>query len=134
MNARVLDGRHIARYVREDLKRLALANRQRFGEPAGLAIVRVGSDPASARYAQSLARAAEAVGVRATAVDLPDSLDEAGLRASLEALNEDEAIHRVLMQLPLPPHLSQRVVAGALDPRHGGGCGNLRKARRLVLR
>jgi len=77
MSARVLDGRHIARQVREDLKRLALVNRPRFGEPAGLAIVRVGGDPASARYAQSLARAAEAVGVRATAVDLPDSLDEA---------------------------------------------------------
>jgi methylenetetrahydrofolate dehydrogenase (NADP+)/methenyltetrahydrofolate cyclohydrolase len=134
MNAQVLDGRHIARYVREDLKRLALANRQRFGEPAGLAIVRVGSDPASARYAQSLARAAEAVGVRATAVDLPDSLDEAGLRASLEALNEDEAIHGVLMQLPLPPHLSQRVVAETLDPRKDVDGISLRSAGSLFLR
>jgi methylenetetrahydrofolate dehydrogenase (NADP+)/methenyltetrahydrofolate cyclohydrolase len=134
MSARVLDGRHIARQVREDLKRLALVNRQQFGEPAGLAIVRVGGDPASARYAQSLARAAEAIGVRATAVDLPDSLDEAGLRASLEALNEDEAIHGVLMQLPLPPHLSQRVVAETLDPRKDVDGISLRSAGSLFLR
>src|SRR5260221_14626794 len=120
MTARVLDGRHIARYVREDLKRLALATRQRFGEPAGLAIVRVGSDPASARYAQSLARAAEAVGVRATAVDLPDSLDEAGVRASLEGLNEEEADPRELRKAPLPPDLAEEGVAGTPEPGNGG--------------
>ena len=134
MTARVLDGRRIARAVRDDLKALAAADDARFGAPAGLAIVRVGRDASSEVYTRALLRASELIGVRAHALVLPEETDEPGLRAGIEALNADSSIHGILMQLPLPPHLSQRVVAETIDPRKDVDGISTRSAGNLFLR
>jgi methylenetetrahydrofolate dehydrogenase (NADP+) / methenyltetrahydrofolate cyclohydrolase len=134
MTARMLDGRRIARAVRDDLKALAAADDARFGAPAGLAIVRVGQDASSEVYTRALLRAAEQIGVRANALVLPEETDEPGLRAGIEALNADSSIHGILMQLPLPPHLSQRVVAETIDPRKDVDGISTRSAGNLFLR
>ena len=117
MTARILDGRRIARAVRDDLMAMAARDEARFGMPAGLAIVRVGQDPSSQVYTRALLRASERIGVRATMVSLPEEIDASGLRACIEVLNADTSIHGILMQLPLPQHLSQRLVAETIDPR-----------------
>ena len=134
MTARILDGRRIARAVRDDLKALAAADDVRFGAPAGLAIVRVGRDASSEVYTRALLRASELIGVRAHALVLPEETDEPGLRAGIEALNADSSIHGILMQLPLPPHLSQRVVAETIDPRKDVDGISTRSAGNLFLR
>ena len=134
MTARILDGRRIARAVRDDLKALADADDTRFGAPAGLAIVRVGRDASSEVYTRALLRASELIGVRAHALVLPEETDEPGLRAGIEALNADSSIHGILMQLPLPPHLSQRVVAETIDPRKDVDGISTRSAGNLFLR
>ena len=134
MTARILDGRRIARAVRDDLKALAVADDARFGAPAGLAIVRVGQDASSEVYTRALLRASEQIGVRANALVLPEETDEPGLRAGIEALNADSSIHGILMQLPLPPHLSQRVVAETIDPRKDVDGISTRSAGNLFLR
>lgn len=134
MTARILDGRQIANAVRGDLVREAEAARARLGRPAGLAVARVGADAASAVYTQALVRASEAIGVTATLVSLPESTDDAALRAALLTLNEDDRVHGVLMQLPLPPHLSQRVVAETIDPRKDVDGISMRSAGNLFLR
>jgi methylenetetrahydrofolate dehydrogenase (NADP+)/methenyltetrahydrofolate cyclohydrolase len=134
MTAHILDGRRIARAVRDDLKALAASDDARFGMPAGLAIVRVGQDASSEVYTRALLRASEQIGVRAAALALPEETDEPGLRAGIEALNADSAIHGILMQLPLPPHLSQRVVAESIDPRKDVDGISTRSAGNLFLR
>ncbi|HEY1388963.1 MAG TPA: tetrahydrofolate dehydrogenase/cyclohydrolase catalytic domain-containing protein [Ktedonobacterales bacterium] len=134
MTARILDGRRIARAVRNDLMAMAARDEARFGMPAGLAIVRVGQDPSSQVYTRALLRASEHVGVRATMVSLPDEIDEAGLRACIEVLNADTSIHGILMQLPLPKHLSQRLVAETIDPRKDVDGISTRSAGDLFLR
>jgi methylenetetrahydrofolate dehydrogenase (NADP+)/methenyltetrahydrofolate cyclohydrolase len=134
VTARILDGRRIARAVRDDLKALAAADDVRFGAPAGLAIVRVGRDASSEVYTRALLRASELIGVRAHALVLPEETDEPGLRAGIEALNADSSIHGILMQLPLPPHLSQRVVAETIDPRKDVDGISTRSAGNLFLR
>lgn len=134
MSARILDGRQIAAAVRDDLTRQADEARARLGRPAGLAIARVGSDAASAVYANALVRASEAVGVSATLVSLPESTDDAALRAALLALNADDRVDGILMQLPLPPHLSQRIVAETIDPRKDVDGISMRSAGNLFLR
>ncbi|HEX5441658.1 MAG TPA: tetrahydrofolate dehydrogenase/cyclohydrolase catalytic domain-containing protein [Ktedonobacterales bacterium] len=134
MTARILDGRRIARAVRDDLMAMAAHDEVRYGLPAGLAIVRVGQDPSSQVYTRALLRASERVGVRATMVSLPDEINEAGLRACIEVLNADTSIHGILMQLPLPKHLSQRLIAETIDPRKDVDGISTRSAGDLFLR
>ena len=134
MTARMLDGRRIAQAVRNDLVTLAASDEKRFGVPAGLAIVRVGRDPSSEVYTRALLRASEQVGVHANVLVLPEEIDEPGLRAGIEALNADNGVHGILMQLPLPPHLSQKVVAEAIDPRKDVDGISTRSAGNLFLR
>jgi methylenetetrahydrofolate dehydrogenase (NADP+)/methenyltetrahydrofolate cyclohydrolase len=134
MTARILDGRRIARAVRDDLTAMAASDEARYGIPAGLAIVRVGQDPSSQVYTRALLRASERVGVRATMVSLPEEIDAAGLRACIEVLNAATSIHGILMQLPLPQHLSQRLVAETIDPRKDVDGISTRSAGDLFLR
>lgn len=134
MPAQVLDGRRLAREVQRDLIVLAAAYCQRHGRAAGLAILRVGSDPASAVYTNSLMRTAGTIGVDASVITLSDDIDNAGLRACIEALNADDAVQGILIQLPLPPHLSQLTVAEAIDPRKDVDGISLRSAGNLFLR
>ncbi|HEU5347323.1 MAG TPA: bifunctional 5,10-methylenetetrahydrofolate dehydrogenase/5,10-methenyltetrahydrofolate cyclohydrolase [Ktedonobacterales bacterium] len=134
MTARILDGKRIAQAVREDLKEMAASDEARYGAPAGLAIVRVGQDPSSEVYTRALLRASARIGVRANVLTLPDEIDESGLRAGIEALNADSSIHGILMQLPLPPHLSQRVVAETIDSRKDVDGISTRSAGNLFLR
>lgn len=134
MTARVLDGRRIAASVRDDLMAMAATDEARFGMPAGLAIVRVGQDASSEVYTRALLRASARVGVRAQVMVLPDEIDESGLRAGIEALNADVTIHGILMQAPLPPHLSQRVVAETIDPRKDVDGISTRSAGNIFLR
>ena len=134
MTARILDGRRIARAVRDDLTAMAASDEARYGIPAGLAIVRVGQDPSSQVYTRALLRASERVGVHATMVSLPEEIDAAGLRACIEVLNADTSIHGILMQLPLPQHLSQRLVAETIDPRKDVDGISTRSAGDLFLR
>jgi methylenetetrahydrofolate dehydrogenase (NADP+)/methenyltetrahydrofolate cyclohydrolase len=134
MTARILDGRRIARAVRDDLTAMAASDEARYGMPAGLAIVRVGQDPSSQVYTRALLRASERVGVRATTLSLPEVIDASGLRACIEVLNADTTIHGILMQLPLPQHLSQRLVAETIDPRKDVDGISTRSAGDLFLR
>ncbi|HEX8033864.1 MAG TPA: bifunctional 5,10-methylenetetrahydrofolate dehydrogenase/5,10-methenyltetrahydrofolate cyclohydrolase [Ktedonobacterales bacterium] len=134
MAATILDGRRIANLVRQDLLALAAEDRARHGRPAGLVIVRVGDEASSAVYTHALLRASERVGVAASTVALSADIDDAGLRGAIEALNADDNVQGILIQLPLPPHLSQRTVAEAIDPRKDVDGISLRSAGNLFLR
>ena len=134
MTARILDGKRIAQAVLDDLVAMAASDAARFEMPVGLAIVRVGQDPSSEVYTRALLRTSARLGVRMNVLALPDEIDESGLRAGIEALNADITIHGILMQLPLPPHLSQRIVAETIDPRKDVDGISTRSAGNLFLR
>lgn len=134
MTARVLDGREMAAAVRTDLVRLAAARTEQLGHAPGLAIVRVGMDPASVVYTRRLVQQAERIGVAAREVQLPEASDDELLRASLNDLNADESVQGILMQLPLPPHLSQRSVAETIDAAKDVDGISMRSAGDLFLR
>jgi len=134
MGARILDGREIGRAVTNDLRAVARVQRAHYGRPAGLAIVRVEGDAASAVYTSTLVSTSERIGVLARVVALPRESSEGELRAALAALNSDEHVQGIITQLPLPPHISQRVVAEAVDPRKDVDGLSLRNAGNLFLR
>lgn len=134
MSARLLDGRAIATLVRDELRSLAENYALRQGHVAGLAIVCVGAQPASDVYVRQLLREAQRIGVRGTLVTLAEDIDDEALRAGIEALNEDDETQGLLVQMPLPPHLSTRVVAEAISPRKDVDGISMRSAGNLFLR
>ena len=111
MTAEILDGRALGAEIKAELRDEVRKYLQERGRPPGLAIVRVGGDAASGMYSKAILRVAEDVGVRASLEELPAQTSADELLAMLQYLNVDEAIQGILVQMPLPPHLSQQMVA-----------------------
>lgn len=112
----VLDGKAVALRVRADVKARALDFARTRGRPPGLAVVRVGSDPASAIYVRHKRLACEEAAIRSFAFDLPDSLSRESLLSQISALNADPAVDGILVQLPLPVGLDANEVMDLVDP------------------
>ena len=117
MTARILDGRRIAGDV---LDRVGAGVKARIaaGRAApGLAVVLVGADPASAVYVRNKRKACKQVGFASFDFDLPADTSEAELFALVDRLNADPAVHGILVQLPLPPHVNAAALIDRIDPR-----------------
>ncbi|HOU52472.1 MAG TPA: bifunctional methylenetetrahydrofolate dehydrogenase/methenyltetrahydrofolate cyclohydrolase FolD [Myxococcota bacterium] len=115
MAARILDGKSIAATVRGEVKE-AVDRLHARGVFPSLHVVLVGDDPASAVYVRNKARACEEVGIRGVTHRLPATTTEAEVLALLHRLNGDPEVDGVLVQLPLPPHISADRVIDAQDP------------------
>ncbi|MDH5829736.1 bifunctional methylenetetrahydrofolate dehydrogenase/methenyltetrahydrofolate cyclohydrolase FolD [Luteimonas sp. M1R5S18] len=117
MTARILDGKRIADSLLDEL-RLRVDARVAAGlSRPGLAVVLVGSDPASQSYVRNKRRAAEKVGIQAFDFDLPAGTSEAELLALVDRLNADPAVHGILVQLPLPGIADANRLIHRIDPR-----------------
>ncbi|HEX9668558.1 MAG TPA: tetrahydrofolate dehydrogenase/cyclohydrolase catalytic domain-containing protein, partial [Thermoanaerobaculia bacterium] len=99
---RLLDGRAVAAQVRAEVAAGVRELLAAGGRPPGLAAVLAGDDPASRLYVETKEKAAAEVGIRSRTVRLPADAGEAQLLAAVEALNRDDAIDGILVQLPLP--------------------------------
>ena len=111
MTAEILDGRALGAEIKAELRDEVRRYLQERGRPPGLAIVRVGGDAASGMYSKAILRVAEDVGVRASLEELPEQTSADELLAILKYLNVDETTQGILVQMPLPLHLSQQMVA-----------------------
>ncbi|MFP8966056.1 bifunctional methylenetetrahydrofolate dehydrogenase/methenyltetrahydrofolate cyclohydrolase FolD [Pokkaliibacter sp. CJK22405] len=116
MTAQIIDGKEIARRVREEVasgvkERLALGKRQ-----PGLAVILIGQDPASQVYVNSKRKACEEVGFYSAAYDLPRETTQEELSNLVEQLNNDERIDGILVQLPLPSHLKADPILEQIRP------------------
>jgi methylenetetrahydrofolate dehydrogenase (NADP+)/methenyltetrahydrofolate cyclohydrolase len=117
MTATLLDGRALAKTLREELR----AEIQQFQVAAGrapvLAVVQVAGDPAAERYIRSIRKTCEDQGVGFVARLLPAETSQAALEAAIAATSADAGVSGVLVQLPLPGGLSQAGAIAQLDPR-----------------
>lgn len=116
MTARILDGKRIADLLLDDLKAQVDARVAAGKSRPGLAVVLVGSDPASQSYVRNKRRAAQKVGIQAHDFDLPAGTTEAELLALIDRLNADPAIHGILVQLPLPGIPDAHRLIERIDP------------------
>ncbi|MBO0793950.1 MAG: bifunctional methylenetetrahydrofolate dehydrogenase/methenyltetrahydrofolate cyclohydrolase [Ktedonobacteraceae bacterium] len=116
MTATILDGRAMGAEIRVELREEVRRYIQQIGSAPGLAIVRVEGDAASGVYSKAILRVAEDVGVKASLELLPATTTAEELRSLLRHLNDDASTHGVIVQMPLPAHLPQGVVAETLAP------------------
>ena len=118
MAARILDGKEIAAECRRTVAE-QVADRVHKGlSRPGLAVVLVGSNPASEVYVRNKRKACEEAGIRSVAHELPDDVSEARLITLIDELNADQAIHGILVQLPLPSQIdAERCKPGSRSHR-----------------
>ena len=109
MTAKLIDGKKISVFFRAEYK-LRVDRLVADGTRPGLAVVIVGSDPASQVYVRNKARACEAIGMHSEVHALPADISQIDLTAFIRTLNVDAAIHGILVQLPLPKHIDDRAV------------------------
>ncbi|MBO9357373.1 bifunctional methylenetetrahydrofolate dehydrogenase/methenyltetrahydrofolate cyclohydrolase FolD [Bordetella petrii] len=111
--ARIIDGAALAQRIREDVAQRVRALAAKGVRP-GLAVVLVGADPASQVYVRNKVAACEKAGLYSIKEQYPADMTEAELLDRIDALNRDPAIHGILVQLPLPPHMSSHKVIEAI--------------------
>lgn len=116
MTAQIIDGKAIAAAERQKVAAAARRLKDAHGITPGLAAVLVGDDPASEVYVRNKGRAAREAGLASFEHRLPADTAEADLLALVHGLNGDAAVHGILVQLPLPDHLSSNRVIEAIDP------------------
>ncbi len=115
MSAKLIDGKAIAKSIRESLSAEVSRHAEERGAPL-LAVVLVGDDPASHSYVAAKSRACEEVGIRWRDIRLPAEVSEASLLSEVDALNRDLEVNGILVQLPLPQHIDPEKVINAIDP------------------
>lgn len=116
MTASKIDGKAFAATVREKVAAQVATLKAQHGITPGLAVVLVGEDPASEVYVRNKGKQTVEVGMNSYEHKLDASTDEATLLALIEKLNNDPAVHGILVQLPLPGHLNEDLVINAIDP------------------
>lgn len=116
MKTRLIDGRARAARLRADVASAVQVMHSRDGRVPGLAVVLVGSDPASGIYVRAKVRACEEAGLRSELHDLPESTPEAELLTLIARLNDDPQTDGILVQLPLPPQIDRARVLAAISP------------------
>jgi methylenetetrahydrofolate dehydrogenase (NADP+) / methenyltetrahydrofolate cyclohydrolase len=114
--AQLIDGKAVAARVREQVRQDVERLKAERGFVPGLAVVRVGEDPASKVYVTGKKKAALEVGFNSWEHHLPDTTTQAELLAVVERLNADPAVHGILVQLPLPKGINAEEIISAVRP------------------
>jgi len=116
LTAKILDGKALAEEIRGEVATGVAEMQQKHSVIPGLAAVLVGDEPASAIYVRNKRRACEEVGMVSDTFLMPaDSTNEQVL-ARVQALNKDPRFHGILVQLPMPPQIDERLIIESLDP------------------
>ena len=114
--AQRLDGKRLAREVEDRLKVLVDSSSAAVGRPPGLAVLRVGDDPASAVYVANKEKACARIGVASFGAHLGAETSQAEVQSAIEDLNADTRVDGILLQLPLPSGLDEGPLLQAIDP------------------
>ncbi len=138
MTAKILDGAAMALEVEKELKQRVDALREKNVVP-GLCVILVGNDPASQTYVANKEKACARLGIHSQTLRMGAETTQAELEASIERANEDEAIHGILVQLPLPAHLDEHRALARIRPEkdvdgfHAVNMGRLARGEDCVV-
>jgi methylenetetrahydrofolate dehydrogenase (NADP+)/methenyltetrahydrofolate cyclohydrolase len=117
MTAQLISGSEIARQIREELKEETTRLKEKFNVVPGLVTILVGQNPASMSYVTAKQKASKELGFHSLQENQPESITEAALLALIDGYNQDPKLHGILVQLPLPKHISETKVLYTIDPK-----------------
>ncbi|WP_198262748.1 bifunctional methylenetetrahydrofolate dehydrogenase/methenyltetrahydrofolate cyclohydrolase FolD [sulfur-oxidizing endosymbiont of Gigantopelta aegis] len=116
MTAKIIDGKGIANDIKAQLKLRVEQRLQKGLRVPGLAVIKVGNDPASEVYVRNKRNSCEKVGIKSVAHDLPEATSQADLLALIDELNDDASIDGILVQLPVPAHINSETIIERIHP------------------
>lgn len=128
--AQIIDGKRISQEIKDELK-AKVADLKTQGKECCLAVIQVGDDPASSVYVRNKKKACEYIGMKSLSYELPEETTEEELLQLIENLNQDDSVHGILVQLPVPKHIEEDKVIKAISPQkdvdgfHPENVGNL---------
>lgn len=115
MTAQIISGKELSQQKREEMKKEVELLKSK-GVTPGLAVIIVGNDPASQTYVRGKQRACEEIGIHSVLIEMEESTSEEELLAKIEELNNDDSIHGILVQLPLPKQIDEQAVIEKISP------------------
>ena len=133
MTAQILDGKAVAAKERQRSAARAADFISKYGRAPGLAVVKVGEDPASAVYVRNKRKACDECGIASFAHDLPASTTREELLSLVKTLNNDYRVDGILLQLPLPKGLDSTEIMDAIDPAKDVDGFHVENAGRLAV-
>ncbi len=113
MSATIIDGKNIAKEFRQNLRKTV----DTMSTKPGLAVILVGEDPASHVYVRNKIKACEAVGISSHETRLSEGATQEEVQAQIDAYNNDDNIHGILLQLPVPKHLDSDALVQSISPK-----------------
>ena len=116
MSAQILDGKVLSEEIKNDVKQRVESLKRR-GVTPGLAVILAGDDPASEIYVRNKGKGCEETGMLSRTIRLDANITQEDLESEITRLNEDEAIHGILVQLPLPKHLDEQKALSKILPQ-----------------
>ncbi len=114
--AQKIDGKLISRQIKDEL-RIKVEKLLAQGKEICLAVIQVGNDPASTVYVGNKKKACEYIGIKSLSYELPEETTEEELLSVIERLNQDDAVHGILVQLPVPAHINEERIINAISPK-----------------
>lgn len=117
MSSQIIDGKKVAKITRDQIREDVENWVSQGNRPPFLQVLQVGSDPASSTYIRAKTRACEDVGIETGTMHLPDTISARDLKTEINKINKDDSVDGILVQLPLPSHLSSHDVIESIDYR-----------------
>lgn len=114
--AKIIDGKKISAEIKEELK-IKVQKLKEEGSEICLAVIQVGNDPASTVYVGNKKKACDFIGIKSLAYELPEETTEEELISLIDKLNKDDSVNGILVQLPVPKHISEDKIIKAIDPK-----------------
>ena len=111
-----IDGKAFSQTVLEKIREEHSQLKEKYGKPAGLAVVIVGNNPASQVYVKNKIRACENVGFYSENIELDENISEKELLQEIDKLNKNDRIDGILVQLPLPAHINELKIIDSISP------------------
>ncbi len=115
MSAQIIDGKARAKEIKEEVKAEVEQLKEK-GVVPGLSVILVGNDPASQSYVKMKAKDCQEVGMNSEVIRMEESTSQEELLAEVERLNQDPNVHGILVQLPIPDHIDEKVIINAIAP------------------
>ena len=117
MTAKVIDGRKIAKELRNDISKEVDKLKSIYRTTPHITTIKIDTDPSSELYLRLRDKACNEVGIKSNHLEFPKDVSEKEVLVSINRLNNDKNVHGILIQLPLPSHISQDNLINALNPR-----------------